>query len=323
MRNASIIAVLAIAASACQSENEMRFVSTLDAETNGVAMSRSGNDSHVGMSGMTCTISTEWGCPIDDADLPTREERVLDHYDGMTLATTAGTVHQIDAQGWRRTDDIAAAGVRAARYATKGMMIVHGDADACFVQQGDQQTSIPGILCDEGLDVEVDRGGSALFTATRHGVYVVDLERGAEKVIEGDLVAWDTTLNQIYTATSGETTVIATQRDGTEVWTTDVGLPITSIATRGDKGQVLVLTESTDGFGNLVRLDGIDGSTLGNSELPDSVGEVEVSGNGQTVAIVRPTEVHYFSMVLESEGESEVVERDPPSCLQDDQISAD
>jgi len=322
MRNASIIAVIAIAASACQSENELRFVSTLDAVTNGVVFTEDGNDSHVGMEGMTCTISTEWGCPIDDADLPTQEERILDHFEGVTLASSVAAVHKIDSEGWLRTEDVAVSSVRAARYASGGMLMLRGDADACFVQRGEEESQVPGLLCDDGIQVEVDRSKGALYAATPDGVYVMDAS-GAEKMVEGDLVAWDPSLNHVYTATTGDTTIVANTRDGDLVWTADVGLPIGSIATRGKKGQLLVLAEGTDGFGSLIRLDGADGTIMGSSDLPDSEGDLEVSGNGHTVAVVRSEEVHYFSLVLESEGETEVVERDPPSCLQDDRVSAD
>ena len=314
MRNASLLAAIALAAAACTSENELRFVSTLDAETNGVALSEDGNDSHVGMSGMTCTISTEWGCPVDDADLPTSEERVLDHFEGMTLASSALAVHQIDADGWRRTDDLDVAGVRAARYTAQGMVMLRGDVDACFVQQGEQQTSVPGALCDADIKVHVDRDQGSLYAATHKGVYAMDA-KGAERIEDGDLVAWDRRLQQIYTATSGEPELRATTRGGEEVWSTDLGMPIQSVAARGNKGQVLVLTDGSDGFGVLHRLDGETGKPIAASELPDSAGEIEVSGNGHTVAIIRDEEVHYFSMVIDSEGESEVLERNPPSCL--------
>jgi len=322
MRNASLIAVITLAVTACTSENELRFVSTLDAETNGVALSEDGNDGHVGMAGMTCTISTEWGCPVDDADLPTTEERVLDHFEGMTLASSSLAVHQIDADGWRRTDDLEIDGVRAARYTQKGLLLVRGDRDDCVVQSGQQQTSVPGALCGDHVEVEVDREKGALYAATGKGVYALD-EKGAEQIDPGNLVAWDRTLKHIYTATRGEPVIHATTRGGEPVWSTDLGTPIRSIATRGDKGQVLVLTDSSDGFGIMHRIDGETGKTLSSSDLPDSAGDIEVSGNGHMVAIIRDEEVHFFSMVIDSEGESEVMERNPPSCLQDDRVSAD
>jgi hypothetical protein len=322
MRKASHVAALALAVTACTSENELRFVSTLDATTYGVALSEDGNNSHVGMSGMTCTVSTEWGCPVDDADLPTEEERVLDHFEGLTLASSTGAVHQIDADGWRRTDDIEVDGVRAARYTNQGLLMIRGDSEACFVQSDSTQTSVPGALCDTDVKVQVDRDAGVLYAATGKAVYTVD-EEGADKIEQSDLVAWDRRLEQRYTATNGESTLHATTRDGNEVWTTDLDLPIRSLSARGNKGQVLVLTDSSDGFGLLHRLDGETGRPLSSSELPDSAGEIEVSGNGHAVAIIRDEEVHFFSLVIDREGESEVVEENPPSCLQDDRISAD
>jgi len=322
MRNASIIATAALTLGACQVENELRFVSTLDAETNGVVLADDGNNTHVGMEGMTCTVSTEWGCPIDDADLPTTEERVLDHFEGQTLATSIGGLHTIDSTGWQRDADISVTSVRAARYAAGGLMVLRGDARACFVQQGAHETAVPGNLCTEDLDVEIDRADSALYTAASDGVYAIEMT-GAKKVSDGDLAAWDPALRQLYTATAGETVLTASKRRGAEVWTVDLGLPILSIAARGNRGQVVVLAEAADEFGSLFRLNGVDGSQLGVSDLPDSEGSLEVSGNGKMVAIVRDDEVHFFSMVLESEGELDLPEKDPVACLQDDRIAAD
>ena len=202
------------------------------------------------------------------------------------------------------------------------MLVVHGDAEACYIQLGVQQTAIAGELCNEELDTEVDRSHNALYTAVGDDIYAVDIG-GANKLASGDLVAWDPTLKQVYIATSGKTTVTAIQRNGTEIWSVDVDMPITSIATRGDTGQLLVLAQKSDGFGRLIRIGGFDGGRLGGSNLPDADGDVEVSGNGTMVAVVREDNVNFFSMVIESEGEVEQPEKDPATCLREDQITKD
>lgn len=318
----TVIVCLALL-SACQSESELRFVSTLDAPTNGVRFSADGNESHVGMSGMTCTVSTEWGCPTDDADLPTEREVVLDHYEDRTLAASDGFVHEIDAGGWIRDADKAIPQVHEARYTAKGVLLLRGDDSACAVQLEGAETALPTELCAEGLEVTVDRSRATFYAATPDGVVAIDLG-GVQKVSKtGDLVAWDAKLDQLYVATTGKSEVLALTAEGAEIWTTDVGLPIQDLEARGDTGQVLVMAKDEEGFGRLFRLDGKTGKIRGSSQLPDGEGDLVVSDNGQGVGIIRPDNVHFFELVVTSEGEEPVLEEDPKDCLDGQRYGSD
>lgn len=322
MRSASTLVLLATLA-ACQSESELRFVSTLDSETSGVRFSEDGTQSHVGMAGMTCTVSTEWGCPTDDADLPTEREVVLDHYEGQTLAATADAVHIIDAEGWVRDADLPVSAVHAARYTDRGVLMLRGGSDSCEIQVGDTHTDVPDSFCVEGLQPDVDRTRGAFYIAAVDGVYALD-ETGAHLLAEdADLVAWDPTLQQAYLADKGGTVVTAVKRDGTLVWTTDVGLPISDLETRGTTGQVLVLVEDEDGLGSLIRLSGEDGKRMGESTVPTDEGDVVVSDNGLTVGIILPEQVHFFELVRPDEGEQAAPEEAPKDCLRGDRLGID
>ena len=182
---------------------------------------------------------------------------------------------------------------------------------------------MPAEMCADGLKPDVDRDRSTFYVASKSGVYALD-RSGAHKLTRGaDLVAWDPTLNQAYVAKKGQTEVTAMKRNGTEVWTTDVGNPVHDLETRGTTGQVLVLTEDADGLGHLIRLSGEDGKKLGDSQLPDGDGDVVVSENGHSVGIIRPEQVHFFALVLPGEGEEEVPEEAPKDCLEGDRLGLD
>ena len=102
---------------------ELRYQSTLMAKTNGVAMSEDGLSSFAAMSGTTCSIDTRWGCVTGDEDLPTTEERVLDHHDGITLASTVEGLHLMSTEGWVENNQIERV-IRNARL-TQHLSLIH------------------------------------------------------------------------------------------------------------------------------------------------------------------------------------------------------
>lgn len=316
MRLHFLIVVLAM--TACQTENELRHTATLQAETNGLALSDDGDDAFAAMSGTTCTVDANWGCPIDDADLPTGEEFVADHYKGVTLGISTRGLHRIERDGWDRAADVSMPNVRAAKLFDGGSVFLWGDSDACHVQRGDgAATLIPGAACLDGATVDVDRRDGTLFASTRDGLLEVG-EDGARNITTGpDLAVWDPILRHFYVATTGQAILSAITRQGDEVWTTSTGGNITSIAVRGRLGEVAALSEGTDTMGIFERFDGETGKLLATSELPDADAEVVISPDGTTVATVRPEEVHFYALEIEVEPGDEQVdpEVEPPTCI--------
>ena len=127
----TLAVVCLLATTACVSENELRYTSTLQAETNGVRLSEDGYDGFAAMSGTTCTIDANWGCPVADEDLPTEGEKVVDHHLGTTLATSDVGLHTIDAGKWQQSLDVDLWGLRTASLHDRGTMAISGDVRAC------------------------------------------------------------------------------------------------------------------------------------------------------------------------------------------------
>lgn len=303
---------LVLLAGACTTEGELSYTSTLQAETQGVRLSYDGLDAYAAMSGTTCQIDTSWGCPTADADLPTDDERVSDHFDGLTLAVSDAGVHVIsDTQEWLQADDLAIDDVRDAKLTAMGILVIAGDSDSCMLSSEDGSQVLPGALCAIDAITTVDRGDSALVVGTTDGVYRVD-ETGAERLAEtADLVSAGVN-GVVYMAQSGGTDLIALDRNGGLLWETQTDGAIHSLAPRGDKGSVLVLTENGS-VGSLLRIDG-EGQEQAAYAVPGADGELVVSGNGRTVGIVTPEAVHYYSLDLA--GEEPVVDTTPSgSCI--------
>ncbi|MEQ1507454.1 MAG: hypothetical protein ABMB14_34815 [Myxococcota bacterium] len=317
MKPMSAAAVAALlAATGCQSENELSYTATLQAETNGLALSDNGLDAHGGMSQTTCTIDTNWGCPIDDADLPTADERVVDSYKGRTLGTSTFGLHTIVGNDYVPEDDQPLENVRTAGLYDLGQVVVHGGGDACWLRRdGGEPIAIPAEACDDGVRYTVDRKNGTLFAST-HGGAVLRLDLSGPVALDdqGDLVAYDTSLGLLFTANTGGTELRALDVNGTERWSVTTRGPITDLAARGSRNEVLAMITRRDGLGGMERRDGATGELLGSSVLPTDDGTIVVSDNGQTVAVVLDDEVNFFDLTTDGD-EPPVVDDTPPECI--------
>ncbi|MCB9675870.1 MAG: hypothetical protein H6737_12180 [Alphaproteobacteria bacterium] len=307
-----IAAACLLATTACSIENELRYTATLEAETNGVALSDDGLDAYAAMSGTTCRIDTSWGCPTSDADLPTDHERVVDHWNGRTLGASDLGVHTIEGQAWLADFDLEIHDVVGARLTEAGTLVLAGDANSCVLSDTAGSIEVPVGACSEHARTDVDRAGSAMFAATADGVFELRPDGVRQLSDTADLVASDPVSGLVVIAERGDTVLTALDASGETVWAADTTGPIESIATRGDRGQLLVLVRDGE-FGRVERRDTRSGEVDGTSSVPSVEGELVVSGNGHTIGIVRLAEVHWYAMELD--GEAPVVDPEVESCM--------
>ena len=295
----------------CGTENELQYRSSLDAETHGVALSHDGLDSYAAMVGTTCTIDTAWGCPTADEDLPTEDERVTDHYRGTTLAVSDEGVHLLRGAVWDG-ETSALAQVRTAKLTDAGVLALGGSAEACWYHQDGMKSEVPASLCADGTTVGVDRRGG-LVAATPDGVFAVDGE-GVRTVHEdADLAAVDAVGGRTYVARRGERTLTALDDAGAVLWTTEASGPVVDIEVRGDKQDLVVFASVSDDLGNIERIDGPSGARRSSTRVPTTTGELVLSGNGHTLALVGRDTVHHFSFVID--GEDPVVRGESVDCF--------
>ncbi|HHO53205.1 MAG TPA: hypothetical protein ENK18_20605 [Deltaproteobacteria bacterium] len=314
MRNLTGLGAVVLVATACTSESELRYTATLGVETNGVALSADGLDAHAGMAETTCTIDTNWACPTSDVDLPTDEEKIFDHFGNTTLGASVEGVYLIRGSAWQQDEDLPIASVRGASLLEGGTVMVAGTVTDCRVHRGlELSQEVPAALCEEGSHYAFDRDDGTVFAGTPEGVFRVTLEGWESLDVYGDLIAWDHSLGLLYAATSGDPKVLAIRPNGVTEWSAQASGPITSIAARGEHGEVMVLAEDRDGFGVIERREGETGELLGRSRVPDADGDLVVSENGHTVAVVRNDEVNFFG--LDAGGAGPTVDDTPPVCL--------
>lgn len=296
----------------CATENELRFMSTLPAQTRGVVMSEDGIESYVAMRGTTCTITTTWGCPTLDTDLPTEQEEIVDHYEGRTLAQSALGVHYLTGSAWDAADDLLLTDVRIARLSNTGALVLHGSSSTCSLLVSGVETLAPLSACRPGARAAVDRVDSALWVATGEEVLRLDPDSVRRFALTDDLLAYDPVHRATYLATTGGRKLHAVDDLGRDLWSVSTRGKITAVATRGGRGDVLVLADAGK-LGVLERRDGASGALLASYDMPSGDGEMVVSQNGVGLSIQTPDEVHYY--VLEISGEPRVIDEEPVVCL--------
>jgi hypothetical protein len=299
----------------CASENELIHTSTLQSSTRGVALADDGAQGFAGMAGTTCTIDANWGCAVADADLPTSEEVVHDHWRDITVGGTTSSVYQIGPGGWTGEDgDVRVEQLRSARLSEAGLRIVHGDATACFFRdEAGHSSAIPGAACADDADLSVDRSSGDLFAATSEGLYALRGD-GAQRLGDAALhVSWDRGTRQVLAVDADAHTLRAVGLDGTTAWTRRSDTRITSLASRGGLGELLVLVQGDQGFGVVERRDASTGRVLGRTQVPDADATLLVSEHGARVAMVRDEAVHFYA--LEAGVEPEDLATEIPECI--------
>ncbi|MEN0065981.1 MAG: hypothetical protein AAGA48_27820 [Myxococcota bacterium] len=290
-------------------ETEIRFRSTVITESDGVAMADDGLTTYAAMQGVTCALDVRWGCPTIEDDLPTENEQVLDHLDGTTIASSDATLHYMDGGTWDPSRDVAMPALRTARLSNAGLMVLNATQERCELDIGDATYEVDGALCT-AEDYEVDRRG-ALVAVTSEGILRADANGVTKLADEGDRSAVDMARDYVYVATAGDTRLAAVDPSGAQAWSMDLENPILDVASRGDKGDVVVLTQTADGYGQIERRDGLTGETKAVRTVPSSEGELVVAANGRTLALVLPDEIHHYEIVVDGE---DAPEGEPVTC---------
>jgi len=314
MRIISIVAILGLT-TACTSENELRYTSTLQAETNGVALSEDGLDAYAAMSGTTCKVDTNFGCPTSDANLPTEEEKVVDFWNGRLLGASVEGVHTIEQEQWLPDFDLPIQDVISAKLTEEGTIVMSGRPDDVCIFTTDAWTfDLPGELCAESVVTDIDRSRGAIFAATDLGdVFRIDA-LGAELIREdADLVAVDPGRDLVLFANRGGREITAVDSSEELLWSVGTEGWIESVAVRGGRDLLLLLRDVEGGFGTVERRSLESGELIGSTSVPSIDGTLVVSDNGRTVGIVGLSEVNWYN--LELPGDEPVIDETVETCM--------
>jgi hypothetical protein len=291
---AFVVPLLALAVG-CQAGGELQLehLSTMSARTKGLVLMADGQVGHAAMAGTTCRFDTLNGWLIDDFDLPTREERVVDTLGGAVLGTNAEGLYDV-----QELDFIPADAVTDARYLRGGEVVwLQGDATGCSLSYSDGgSVAVDGVLCEAGPEaIGVVRDDGSMIVGTAEDTVVVD-EGGARSIADGaDFVVYDARTDLVYLAMEGQPIVRAVTRDGDPVWSTHLGGRITALEKMGRRGKVVAMVAS-DGEARMVVVHGPSGEPELDVEAPSADVDLEVSEDGTTLAVIHEREIYFYDV---------------------------
>lgn len=270
----------------CIIPEQFTHLSSVETRARGVVF-ESPDEVQIGMFNNTCEVDPWSGFIGEDLDLVIGEEDiVLDSKRGTQLVTgDSRNSLVLSGEDWT---SFPVRNVEQAKIIDSGYVVLSGGED-CALQRlstsGELEWSTE-VDCVEGFETSSE---GQVFLPGRTEIRIGwDGDAPFGIGVAGDLISyseWDQTL---ISAISGETIVRGSLGAS---WSQDLGSPIRWIDS-SSFGSVVVMTGG-DGAGAIWVMAAEDGSIISRFETP-GVGELILSPDGSTVAVVVPDSVHFF-----------------------------
>lgn len=291
-----MVGLALLAATGCTANQVgVEHTAQLETRARGLALLDDQDSSQVGMSGNTCQVQTTSGAIGNDVDVaPGEDDVVTDAVGSDTVIVGQGGVYVLDGSGWGGFEPmVTSTGITDAKL-TNNLDVVALADDGTVSWNGQDPVATSG-----GSDLAVDRMTGTAFVVDGNGLTAVT-PAGATATAEGafDMVAYDPASEAVYVAAFGGSEVRALEVNGTQRWAAELGGTIKSIDDMGSAGAVAIMMEADNGMGELLVLDGRTGEQLSAITTPSAADEVLVGNNGESMALVLPNEVHFFSIDL-------------------------
>ena len=167
-----------------------------------------------------------------------------------------------------------------------------GDQDSVVV------INVPDDYCDSpNVHIDTDFNTGTVVIATDDNGAIVTPEQVIVVEGLGDLVAWDRHTQVIYAAHSGSTQVRGHGVDGGLLWEVEVDGSVVSLDDMGPNAAAMVMVNQWDGSGEAIVLDGYTGELRSETPTPTAA-KIQVSDNGEVVAVILPDTVHFYDIYL-------------------------
>ena len=293
MRFLSVGLALLVATGCTTNQVGVQHTAQLETRTRGLALLDDEASSLVGMSANSCQVDTSSGAIGMDVDVaPGEDDYVTDAVGTDAIIVGQGGVYVLDGTGFGSSEPmVPMANVSDARL-TQNLDIVALSNDGTVTWNGADPVQTSGAS-----DFAIDRITGTAFVVDGNGLTAVT-PGGVTSTAAGayDLVAYDPATDAVYVAAVGGTEVRALEVNGTQRWAAELGGFITSLDDMGSAGSVAIMMELDSGMGELVVLDGRSGEQLSSITTPSAAEQVLVGNNGESMALVLPSEVHFFTV---------------------------
>ena len=292
----SLALALALAATTGCTPNELAFQHSaqLESPTRGFALHDDGETAQAGMFGSTCEIQIRDGSIWEDQDVEDEDDDVKDADADRALVIDSGSYTLYRPGEWDhgRTE---VDGLVDARLSDAGIVSLADGADCVLAWEGASEVVLDGAYCD-GAEIATDRRTGLTVVGSAAGAIAVTPDGLVTELGAGDLVAVDTGTDAIYVATRDGTELTAYELDGALRWSAPLAGTAVDLEAMGTAGDAALMTALADGTGEFLVFDALTGEVGSSMVTPTPARAVDVSANGQTLAMTLPSEVHFFDV---------------------------
>lgn len=289
-------------------ESDLSLVaSEIDAEADGFALGD--GRATVSMHEMTCGVHIDSGTVFFDLDL--RPGEVQDGLDVDRSGSSGGPeltsvlvapplVALVPVDRPFQEAQFLIRGVREARLLDDRAFVAlrATDDQTCELRWYDEgrlasSQVLDGVSCDGDLGFAVDRATGDAFVASPSGVFAVTGQGVQALPVDGDLLGWDTTHEQLYVGSFGSDQVHAVH-EGQVAWTLNLPGGALDLDDAGDPGGVVVAFE--EGLGYSVDRFDAAGVSVDHLSFDQPVLDVAVSDRGGLMGIARQDDHAYYRL---------------------------
>ncbi len=299
MNRVPLFLAMALSVGACKTDDtlHLEMMSSMQSATRGVVLYPDGQRGHAAMWDTTCQFDTLNGWLIEDYDLPTDIEDVQDQYRGKVLGHSPQGLHVVQ----NRAEDVLLDDVIHGRFLDDGTVaMVRDTRSGCVVEIDGQAATVDDAVCDPRTEITVDREGE-LYAATGSELLRMGKDGSENLYGDADLVVFDPATGLVYAAKTGDQHVSGLYRDGALAWRTRVPGYVHSLDRMGDRGNALVMVDDPKGGGALIVIQGDSGEIITDHSTPSGDGDVVMSDDGRTLAVVMPTDVYFYDVTADGE----------------------
>ncbi len=275
--------------------------SAQDVQARGIAFDDGGMIANVGMANTTCDIETASGIIQSDYNYGAAAEIVVDGGElpaigPVNVVLTPDEVHLTTPFAAPYQSSYPVDGVVDAGLAEDGFVAATSDGRVIWAGiDGSVQQQVEAAIAPSRL--EVDRATGDAYIATPDGVVAVTRtgERFTVAPLGDALIAWDASTDLLYVAADGGTVLEAYDPGGALRWSVELPGAIRSLSEVGSTARVVASVDQGAG-GAFVFVDGNSGTITSELPTPSAARSIEVSGNGEVLAVALSTSLHFFDV---------------------------
>ncbi len=257
------------------------------------------DEAWAGMADMACRLDTSSNLVALDIDVDPESSETLVNVGSELVVQVPGGLVITDLEGGLLEELVMPDFVDARGTRDDALVVLTNDPErGCLVTPslGADPIEVPGAGCDGGDFWTVDPETGTIYIQTAEGILEIRPDKTTSITgAQGDMIAYDPTLQMLYTARGGRSVVQGWRSDGSLRWEAFLPGPVISLDVLGDDSAALVIAE-VDSASEIWVVDGYDGDTHFLNRLSVVVQEAAVNDDGTVVALYSFARLDFFDL---------------------------